>query len=59
MVQVLPVITGITFAFAFFVCCVSTVRSLYFNIFFGFFLYHITSHGGGSGNSSVVTGCKA
>ena len=42
MVPVLLVITGITFAFTFLVCCVSIVRSLYFNIFLASFF--ITFH---------------
>jgi len=60
MVPVPPVIIGITFAFTFLVCCVSVARSLYFNIFLVSFFYHITSpSGGGSGNSSSATVCKA
>ena len=33
-----PVITGINFAFTFHMCCISTVRSLYFRIFSASFL---------------------
>jgi len=34
MVQVSPIITGITFVFTFHMRCISIVRSLYFRIFF-------------------------
>jgi len=37
-VPVAPVTTGTTFAFLFHVCCISTVRSLYFRIFSASFL---------------------
>jgi len=38
MVPVAPIITGITFVFTFYMCCVSIVRSLYFRIFSASFL---------------------
>jgi len=37
-VPVAPIVTGITFAFTFHMCCISIVRSLYFTIFSASFL---------------------
>jgi hypothetical protein len=41
MVLVASIITGVTSVFTFHMRCISIIRSLYFRIFFGFFLYHI------------------
>ena len=38
IVPVTPIITDITFVFTFHMCCISTVRSLYFKIFLASFL---------------------
>jgi len=40
MVPVVSVITGITFAFTFHVCCISIIRSLYFEIFSAYYCYY-------------------
>ena len=37
IVPIVPVITGIIFAFTFHMCCISVVRFLYFRIFWAFF----------------------
>jgi hypothetical protein len=42
MVPVVPIITGITFAFTFHMRCISIVRSLYFKIFSESFFNHIS-----------------
>ena len=38
IVPVAPIITGITFVFTFYMCCISFVRSLHFSIFSASFL---------------------
>jgi hypothetical protein len=35
MVPIAPIMTGITFDFTFYMCCISIVRPLYFKIFSG------------------------
>ena len=45
MVQVAPIITGITLVFTFHMRCVSIVRSLYFEIFSAYFLITFLSAG--------------
>jgi hypothetical protein len=48
MIPVAPIITGITFVFAFYMRCISIARSLYFDIFAASFLitslYTLPSH---------------
>ena len=45
MVQVTPIITGITVVFTFHMHCISVVRSLYFKIFLASFLITFLSPG--------------
>jgi hypothetical protein len=41
IVPVAPIITGITLVITFHICCISIVRSLYFQNLLSFFLNHI------------------
>ena len=43
IVPIAPVVTGITFVFAFYMLCISIVRSLYFRIFPASFLHTFLS----------------